>query len=436
MPELLRSVSKQHTVGHHAFDLLVIGAGPAGIACAVTAAENGQRVLWIDDNSAAGGQIWRGRKPAAGKTATDDASLWLSRAARCRATRWTHAQLVAREAESVLIEYGTQLHRVRATRIVLCSGARERFIPFPGWTLPGVTGLGGVQALVKSGWDLRGKRVVLAGSGPLLFAAAETLLTQGAKICLIAEQTPRSQWWGFAADLLHYPEKWQQAIGLLLRCAFIPQVLHSQVIKVEGHQRVESVTVKQNGRQRKIACDVLACAYGLIPNSDIASLFDCRRENGAVAVNEWQQTSNTQVFAAGEIGGIGGVDKALVEGEIAGWVCAGQPDRAQALFGQRARQYRYMQMLSARFALRPELYDIVTPECVVCRCEDVTDARLRAYRNGREARLLSRAGMGACQGRTCGPICTSLYGWSPVSARPPLRPLSYAAACVTDEERT
>src|SRR5437899_4299854 len=167
------------------FDALVIGGGPAGMAAAVHAAENGRRVAIVDDNATLGGQIWRG---AAVEENQEAARLSLrlrsANVTQLNGTRIFHQP----EAGILLAEGGDGLLELRYANLVLATGARERFLPFPGWTLPNVMGAGGLQAMVKAGLPIRGKRVVVAGTGPLLLAVAAYLRKQGAKILVICEQ--------------------------------------------------------------------------------------------------------------------------------------------------------------------------------------------------------------------------------------------------------
>jgi len=171
-----------------------------------------------------------------------------------------------------------------------------------------------------------------------------------------------------------------------------------------------------------IACDYLACGFHLVPNIQLQSLLGCKVSGGYVQVDDFQQTSVPGVFCAGEPTGIGGVELALVEGEIAGLAAAGKTMQARKLFAARSKARWFAQMLDRTFRLRPELRDMPSPDTIVCRCEDVRYAQLQQHTSWRAAKLHSRCGMGPCQGRVCGPATQFLFQWDPDSVRPPVFP--------------
>ncbi len=402
------------------FDVLVIGAGPAGVAAACAASESGARVGIVDDNPAAGGQIWRG---GAEHAPSAEASEWHARLARANVSFIYGAKVVARESADVLVaETWERTLKLRFAKLVLATGARERFLPFPGWTLPGVMGAGGLQALVKSGLSVAGKQVVIAGSGPLLLAVAEYLRRAGAEIILIAEQAPASRVRGFAARLFFHPAKFWQAIRLKRALGGIPYHFGMWPVAAGGAEKLEWVELVNGKTKTRLACDYLACGFHLVPNVELAELFGCEIENGFVRVNEMQETSSAGIYCAGEPVGIGGVEAALVEGQIAGFAAAGNVTKARGLFSERAAARKFTGLLARTFALRDELRSLAAPETLVCRCEDVSHARLAKYSDWRSAKLQTRCGMGACQGRVCGAAVEFIFGWHAESVRPPIFP--------------
>jgi hypothetical protein len=152
-------------------------------------------------------------------------------------------------------------------------------------------------------------------------------------------------------------------------------------------------------------------------------LLGCEVAEGAVSVDEFQQTTVPQVYSAGESTGIGGLELSIVESEIAGFAAAGKLEDARRLFPQRAKQRRFADLLNRTFALRDELKTLAAPETIVCRCEDVVFDRLRAHSSWRTAKLQTRCGMGPCQGRICGSAVEFLFDWKAESVRPPILPV-------------
>ncbi len=399
-------------------EILVIGAGPAGIVAAVSAAECGRRVLLIDDNPQPGGQIWRGANSDQGSAS---ARRWLQRLEHSDVRRLNGCRAVFLPAPNLLIaDLRGQRCAIRFEQVILASGARELYLPFPGWTLPGVIGAGGLQALIKTALDVRGKRIVIAGSGPLLLAVAATARQAGARILCIAEQASAKARRDFAFGLWRHPGKLGQAARLRSQSLGAPYYSDAWITRAEGDDRLAAVWLKHGTQHRRIECDLLACGFGLVPNLDLAQMFGCTIASAAIAVDQSQRSSRQNVFAAGESTGIGGIDKALIEGRIAGLEAAGVADKTTALFVARARTQTFAKSLGKTFALRAELRTIATPETFFCRCEDVPLSAVRDMPNMRQAKLSSRCGMGACQGRICGSAGEFLFGWrDTVSTRPP-----------------
>jgi len=339
-------------------NVAVVGAGPAGIAAASAAGESGLAVLVLDDNPAAGGQIWRGGIP----------EPWRER---------FHAEVIANTRVVGAIEPGVLLAEsaedaltVRYRKLILAPGARERLLPFPGWTLPNVMAAGGLQALVKGGLPIEDKRVVLAGTGPLLLAVGMHLLKRGARV-----------------------------------------YRGGRIEAAEGIGQVQAAILRRGHRLWREPCDYLAVSFGLVANTELPLLL------GSVEVDEWQQTAVPGVYYAGHTGGVG---LALAEGEIAGYASAGRLADARRRFDGR-RRARWFQT-AVEWLFRGELPCKPCPDTIVCRCEDVSFGALSKYKSWRSAKLETRCGMGPCQGRICGPAVEHLLGWKSESVRPPVFP--------------
>jgi NADPH-dependent 2,4-dienoyl-CoA reductase/sulfur reductase-like enzyme len=381
-------------------DVMVVGAGPAGIAAAVHAAEAGRSVVVLDSAQRPGGQIWRHRDR---RTLPRVAVRWLDRFDRCGAEFVPGAEVVDASAFD-------------GRAVVLATGARERYLPFPGWTLPGVIGIGGAQALLKNGAaDFGGRRVVLAGSGPLMLTVAAALARAGARIVMVAEQASARHMARFAAGLWRTPSRVIDAIAY--RSAFLGAPFRPGTWVT----RVEAGLTVMFSDGRRVVCDVLCSGYGLVPSTELARLAGCATRDGAVVVDERQATSVPGIFCAGEPTGIGGVDAALVEGAIAGRAAAGVAV-SRDLTAARARHREFAQRLDAAFAIRSEVRALADAETIVCRCEAVPYGALDPAWTQRQAKLYTRIGMGPCQGRVCGPIMECLRGWPSDTPRPPIFP--------------
>lgn len=406
-------------------DIAVIGAGPAGLTAALHASRSGADVLVIDAQPGRGGQIWRG----AHADRPGPATTLLRELDACPNVRWrgqtevawvegdgTHRELILSSPEG--------LSRQPARRVILATGAVERFLPFPGWTLPGVVGAGALQAMVKAGLGVRGQRVVVAGSGPLLLAVAAGLRTAGAVVLGVAEQAPMVSAARFGLAAARLGGKTREAAGLAWALRGVPYWPGTYPLHADGDGHLETVTLRRGGRDVTLECDWLAAGFGLVPETRVAALLGCAlTDSGAVRVDAWGQTSVPGVYAAGEVTGVGGVDMARHEGLVAGCAATGQIERLSDAAATSARHRAFQTTLDTAFTLRPDLRALPSPDTIVCRCEDVTHATLRGQHSWAEAKLKTRCGMGACQGRVCGPATETLYGWRFSGVRPPLVPL-------------
>ncbi len=402
-------------------EILIVGAGPAGMAAAVRASDHHARVLVLDDNQSPGGQIWRKHRS---HTHGQTAARWIRKFESRRIEAVSGAQVIAADAQArtLLVEQPGGAFPVEYRKLILATGARELFLPFPGWTLPNVMGVGGLQALVKSGLPVRGKRILVAGTGPLLLAAAAFFRKQGAIVPAIAEQSPGRRVAAFGLKLARYPAKLWQALRLRISLAGTRYLTDCWVEAAETRNGSILVRLRRRSATWTTECDYLAAAFGFTANTELAALLGCAIDRGVVRVDELQQTSIPGVYCAGEPTGIGGVDLSLTEGQIAGCAAASDTDAARHFVARRTRARRFAGALSQAFALREDLRSLATSETIVCRCEDVTLGAVRAASSWRAAKLHTRCGMGPCQGRICGPIAQFLFDWNPESIRPPLFP--------------
>jgi len=414
------------------FEVVVVGAGPAGMAAAVRASEAGRRVALLDDNPAAGGQIWR-----RGEALPHAAQHWMSRLRNSAVAHLPGMRVFDHPAAGTLRmeRGGAECIELDYEKLILATGARELFLPFPGWTLPGVFGAGGLDAMARGGLPVAGKRIVVAGTGPLLLAVAAHLAARGAKIAAVCEQAPLGRLAGFAGRLLVQPGKLVQGAGYRWSIRATPMHFGCWPVAASGKAAVEAVSLRQGKKQWTVACDFLACGFHLVANTELAQLLGCRIEDAFVTVDDLQQTSVNDVLCAGEPTSIGGVETALLEGQIAGLAAAGAQAEARQLARLRRRMDGWVRGLREAYVLDPELHGLATDTTLVCRCEDVSCGALRDFRSWREAKLQTRCGMGPCQGRICGAATEFLFGWRTEGTRPPIFPALVSSLSATSANR-
>jgi NADPH-dependent 2,4-dienoyl-CoA reductase/sulfur reductase-like enzyme len=415
-------------------DFAIIGAGPAGMAAAVLAAELGLETVLIDEQGSPGGQIYRGieRSPpnsplgadylAGGPLAT---ALRASRVEYRPGTTLWHI-----DPEGALyLESGGHTEMLTARRILLATGAFERPFPIPGWTLPGVMGAGAAQILLKSGDLLPEGRVVLAGQGPLFYLFAAQLVHAGAPPVALLETTPLENYLE-AARLTGslWPGRRTLLKGLRLMLAVkragIPIRRGVRGLRAVGRRSLERIAWEGG----ELAADHLLLHEGVIPNVQISLGLQLRHEwdEGQLcwrpALDRCGQTSLPNIAIAGDGRGIAGAEAAALSGRLAVLGAAAQLDRiGEAERDRRAAPIRVA--LDRELALRPFLDRLYRPaqsvlapaedEVVACRCEEVTVGRIRqAARLGAQGpnqlKAFTRCGMGPCQGRICGPIVSAV----------------------------
>ncbi|NML54581.1 FAD-dependent oxidoreductase [Streptomyces sp. R302] len=437
-------------------DLAIVGAGPAGLAAAVTAAALGRTVTLLDAGARPGGQYYRHPDPALGATRPQalhhDWAAFAGREAELRAhERAGRVRYLANHQVWSVTGSGTdwRVHSrtddeagepVRARAVLLATGAYERQLPFPGWTLPGVVGAGGAQAMLKSGLVLPGRRVVVAGSGPLLLAVAASLAAAGARVPAVVEAAGYGPYARHTGTLLRNPAKLAEGAlygAALLRHQVRPLLRHA-VVEAHGTDRVEAVTVARLDRDwrpvpgtgRRIPCDALAVGHGLVPELSLATALGCTTRTAAdgtaaLVLTPGLRTSVPGVWAAGETGGVGGAQLALTEGEIAAHSIAGQAVPTP-LARRRERLRAFADAMGAAHRPGAGWTGWLREETAVCRCEEVPAGRVReaveelGATDARTVKLLTRAGMGWCQGRMCGPAVAALAGGEPAADRRPL----------------
>lgn len=458
------------------FDVAVVGGGPAGIAAAVKAAECGATVVVLDSGRRLGGQYFR--RPPLGTGAAAFKHRTGSKAFDSLEQRLSHLEsqgqvVILTEAHVFAIEKkasfilrarmavgrnGSQVRNLDSKAVVIATGAYDRSLPFPGWDLPGVMTGGAAQALVKGSVSRVPGRTVVAGTGPFLVAVTNTLVEAGVDVIAVIEANSPT---GLLRHLPSASVGWRKSaeVGSFLKVSAehrIRYLTRSRVVAATGVTSLTSVRVASidknwvaKGPGKVIPCDTLAIGYGFVPRTELTIQLGCAHLGASaggvrVAANPSMETSVPGVLACGETVGVGGADLALEEGIVAGSTAAIRVGRCinrdaetrRALKRIRSLR-RFARALEKSFSIRPGWADDLTPETLLCRCEEVSVGDVRRSINelgatdSRSVKALTRAGMGWCQGRMCTltveEMCRSVGGESDlvhVDVSPHRRPLA------------
>lgn len=454
-------------------EIVIVGAGPAGLSAAIRAAEGGASVTLLDEQALPGGQIYR--QPPALFRVTDPHRMgpdFLEGKKLLQRFERTRERIAYRPGclvwgvfngrELALFENGRSSQLVGKT-VIFAPGAFERAVPFPGWTLPGVYTAGGLQISLKSQRVLPARRFLISGTGPLLLVLANQLASSGGEVSALLEisalrsaglHLPRLlRHWGFLSRGLRLHRG--------LKKHGIPYRERETIIEARGDGRVEEAVVARvnaawqplPGSERTIPVDAVAVGYGFVSNTELTRLAGCLHEfradlgSWAPIRNEGLETTVPGVFAAGDGAGVAGAPTALAEGRLAALSALerlGYPvDRIEqkSLLRELAKLNRFRAVMDRISTPRPGWVELMTPDTVVCRCEDVTQATIeKALDEGFHTldgiKRRCRAGMGFCQGRICSPAVAALAarregaslagaGW--LNPRPPLQPLPLGA---------
>lgn len=447
------------------YDLIVLGAGPAGVSAAMMASAKGLSVALFDENTAAGGQVYRA--PILPDAKMDGAEFIAGETLRDALARSNVRLFLGHTLWAVTGDYRVDALgpdgsiSCTTTLLLVATGTTERVVPFEGWTLPGVIGLAAATILLKSQRTLPGKTTLVAGCGPLLMAVAGQTLKAGGDVKAIVDIASRGEWLGTASALLTRPAIFKQSLsyGLPILRARTPLYSRHTLVKVSAHgdqllaelAPCDASARPISGQTKKILVDCVAVGHGLTPSTDITRLLHakhhyCREAGGWIAQTDANgQTSRERLFVAGDAAGIRGAAAAIEQGKQVGLACVGiirghtGPEPAAENFSQ-AWQHaaRFGQRMAAMMALREGHVKSIPPATVVCRCEDVTRAEIeQACEAGahdvNQLKAWTRCGMGPCQGRTCGDIAAELLAAKQgvsresvgiFSPRTPLRPLT------------
>jgi len=447
--------------------LLILGAGPAGLAAADVALSHGMEVMLLDEQPGPGGQIYRNIKGGKeerwrilGTEYSQGQSLLLALQRpgldyRRAATVWE-----VTPDRRVLFSQAGKAYCISADRILLATGAMERPMPFPGWTLPGAMACGAAQIMLKSSGLFPAEGAVVAGSGPLLYLLVIQMLAAGAHIEAIVETTPLAN---YVAALRYLPRAMRgmgylrKGAGMLaeIHRARIPFYERAFGLEAVGTDRVEALRFNGGDGIRELPCSLLLLHQGVVPNVQITRAlrleheWDPLQRSWRPRADAWGETTLPGIFVAGDCGGIVGAKAAALQGRLAGLRVVGAP-------AGEARPLR--RALRRELAVRPFLDRLYQPaaaflrpadETIVCRCEEIRAGQIREHvRIGclgpNQAKAYSRAGMGPCQGRLCGltvsEIMAEARGVGPQEVsyyriRPPIKPVTLGELAVLADEQ-
>lgn len=420
-------------------DVIVIGAGPAGMAAATTAASFGLKTALLDEQPRPGGQIYRDvgtTDPVVTRLLGPDYLHGLA------LTQKLHASTVERHTDTLVWDVSRDLTvtalrdglalQLRAPQLIVATGALERPSPLPGWTLPGVMNAGAAQIALKTSGAIPSGPVVLAGAGPLLLLVAGQLLDAGARVAAVVETAPAAN---RRAALRHLPAALRSP-GLLLkglamlnrlRRAGVPWFRHASDLAVQGTQRAEALSFSAGGRGHRVDADTVLLHHGVVPDTQLSRLLRVEHVWSdtqlawQVKTDSFGQTSLAGLRMAGDGVAIAGARAAEAQGTMVAMGAAealGRMNAMQLLI----RAATFEGRLDAERRVRPFLDALYRPprfitepadDTLVCRCEEVTAGRVREMarlgcQGPNQTKFFSRCGMGPCQGRVCGGVVTQL----------------------------
>lgn len=445
-------------------EVVIVGAGPAGIRAAQTLCAHGLRPVLLDEAPQGGGQVYRQQPPGFTR---DAGQLYGFERRKGQALHTALAQLKGQldyrpdtlvwNAEAPWLDtlsQGREAQRLAFSEVLIATGATDRILPVPGWTLPGVYSLGAAQIALKSQACAIGEQLVLAGSGPLLYLLAWQYAKAGAPPLMVLDSAPLSAQARATPALLAQPATFAKGVyyRAWLGVHGVPVHTGAQLLNVEGDQRVEAVHWQDSrGQVHRVACDALAFGHTLRSETQLADLLGCTFQWSAAnrawlpARDEGGRASVPGVYLAGDGAGILGADAAELAGELAALSLVSDrglhvdPTRRHELQQRLGSLERFRQGLERAFPFPEQWAGQASDELVVCRCEQVSAGEIRAaVRQGHweinRVKATCRIGMGRCQGRLCGAAAAELIACESgraidqvgrLRAQAPIKPLPF-----------
>ncbi len=447
------------------YQLLVVGAGPAGLAAATTVSAHGVSCALLDEQPAPGGQIYRAVESIPEQRAQQLGEEYLRGRELVQAFRLSGADYFPEtrvwslnERRELGIVRGQKAEIITADRVIVAGGAMERPVPFPGWTLPGVMQAGAGQILFKSSGVVPDNGVVLAGSGPLLLLLAWQYLHAGVEIKALLDLTPIGNHLAAipklpkALSARHYLTKGLK-YKLDLKRAGVPMLNGVSDLRAEGNECLRALTFRHRGKIKNIETVLLLTHFGVIPHTFLTQAAGCRhvwddsQQCWRPQHDEWGRTDIVGILVAGDGAAINGARSAEHAGRLAGFailadlgvINQSERDRLAVEDRRWMREDRYIRpFLEAYFSIPKSL--LVTPEdeTIVCRCEEISAGQIRravaeGHQDSNQVKFFTRCGMGPCQGRQCGHAVAQIVADASGTAisevghfrgRPPVAPLS------------
>jgi NADPH-dependent 2,4-dienoyl-CoA reductase/sulfur reductase-like enzyme len=452
---------------------LIVGAGPAGIRAAQALVQAGLRPVVVDEAPACGGQIYRqplvddGRDGRAryGSEADKAARLHRDFAALVDRIDYRPRTLIwnLHEGTADIIRDGIH-DRVTYDGLVLATGATDRVLPLPGWTLPGVFTLGGAQIALKAQACAIGTRVVFAGSGPLLYLVAWQYLKAGINVAAVLDAAPLRSKFNLWRGLPLAPAIVLRGLRMAAELKLSGTALHFGVtrLRIEGETRVARVRFRAGGRERNVACDGIGYGLNLRSETQLADLAGCAfqydpRDRAHLPVREISGRSSVAgVYLAGDGARIAGADAAEAAGERAALALLedrGLPfDQARTaeLEPQLHRIDRLRDVLESAFPYPSHWANDISDGTLLCRCEEISAGEARQAIKDftlvelNRLKAVSRIGMGRCQGRVCGAAAGELLANETgrdigligrLRAQAPIKPIPFALSAQASEQQ-
>jgi len=443
------------------YDVAIIGGGFSGLVAAGILKDHDLDILIIDEYNRLGGQYLK-THPILSNSDIERNSLQEIGFRQIENIEGGRVKIMTRtrvleinDRRELLLEHDLdQLFALTPEIILLAAGAREKFVPFKGWTLPGVISTGAVQIMMKGSGVIPAEDMIIGGSGLFLYTVASEVIANGGRVSTIYDENSRMQKMSFTKNIIGQGEKLKEGFGQAARILFSPTRMRHRyrIVEARGEDQLEEISVAKVDRlgavipesERVQPCECLAVGNGFAANIELGLLAGCSPEYDAdkggwvIATAENFETSVPEVFAAGEITGVGGALKSITEGKLAAFSILNKlgkidesqyADETRSIRKERKRHLQFGSAFNTLTHLSPEKIISIPDDTILCRCEDITmgqvkDAIAAGCRTPVAVKRATRTGMGICQGRICTPVLYEIIGTITRTPIHELKPLS------------